>query len=165
MGGAGIGIGIGGWGVTERLTVSACTALRNGTNGIFVELRKRTWTPPRGIALAPVRPGATTAWPEGTPHARTPYRLPDVPQARAGITVAAAVHGPTMHDNRTWDSQRRKTQTHGLRITENGSCESGWVHHNDLDGNAVAAARFDAALSGGCWHHNHGLDGCPDGRA
>jgi parallel beta-helix repeat protein len=358
MGGAGIGIGIGGWGPTERLTMSACTTLKNGTNGIFVELQKPYWTPPRGIriigchsegnrfgisdwgaeglivsgctmtanhqagydvsalgtssvagrggivtgcviegnvwdgaaigntpgsytfsgnrlsgngrygywqhnlagglqepandmtiennefsdnaldgifidsaladtvlagnrvrnngrqaergwfgggdtvtyrrlsltdsaadwlpdghagklvvcgsqqatvvsntatrlTLAPVRPGATTAWPEGTPHAKTAYRLPEAPETRAGITVAAAIHSPTMHDNRAWDSHRRKTQTHGLRITEQGSCESGWVHDNDLEGNAVAATRFDTAPSGGCWHHNHGLDGCP----
>jgi hypothetical protein len=51
MGGAGIGIGIGGWGSSERLTVSACTAVGNGTNGIFVELQQETWPPPRGIRI------------------------------------------------------------------------------------------------------------------
>jgi hypothetical protein len=50
-GGAGIGIGIGGWGATERLTVTACTARGNGTNGIFVELQREEWAPPRGIRI------------------------------------------------------------------------------------------------------------------
>ncbi|MFI2411551.1 right-handed parallel beta-helix repeat-containing protein [Streptomyces sp. NPDC018947] len=51
MGGAGIGIGVGGWGPVERLTVTACTALGNGTNGIFLELQKDDWAPPRGIRI------------------------------------------------------------------------------------------------------------------
>ncbi|GGP79455.1 right-handed parallel beta-helix repeat-containing protein [Streptosporangium pseudovulgare] len=50
-GGAGIGIGIGGWGGTERLTVTSCTARGNGTNGIFLELQDAAWTPPRGIRI------------------------------------------------------------------------------------------------------------------
>jgi hypothetical protein len=50
-GGAGIGIGIGGWGATERLTVTACTARGNGTNGIFLELQREEWPPPRGIRI------------------------------------------------------------------------------------------------------------------
>ncbi len=51
MGGAGIGIGVGGWGSVERLTVTACTATGNGTNGIFVELQQEDWQPPRGIRI------------------------------------------------------------------------------------------------------------------
>ncbi|MFB9236111.1 right-handed parallel beta-helix repeat-containing protein [Plantactinospora siamensis] len=51
MGGAGIGIGIGGWGPSERLTATACSTLGNGTNGIFVELQKDYWPPPRGIRI------------------------------------------------------------------------------------------------------------------
>nr|WP_232533772.1 right-handed parallel beta-helix repeat-containing protein [Plantactinospora sp. KBS50] len=51
MGGAGIGIGIGGWGPSERLTITACSTLGNGTNGIFVELQKDYWRPPRGIRI------------------------------------------------------------------------------------------------------------------
>ncbi|MEU9923029.1 right-handed parallel beta-helix repeat-containing protein [Streptomyces griseoluteus] len=50
-GGAGIGIGIGGWGSTERVTVTACTARGNGTNGIFVELQRQMWPPPRGVRI------------------------------------------------------------------------------------------------------------------
>jgi hypothetical protein len=50
-GGAGIGIGIGGWGAIERLTVTECVTLRNGTNGIFVELQDASWVPPRGIRV------------------------------------------------------------------------------------------------------------------
>ena len=51
MGGAGIGIGIGGWGTVERLTIANCTALANGTNGIFLELQKDYWPPPRGYRI------------------------------------------------------------------------------------------------------------------
>ncbi|MFC7546169.1 right-handed parallel beta-helix repeat-containing protein [Plantactinospora sp. GCM10030261] len=51
MGGAGIGVGIGGWGTSERLTITACSTIGNGTNGIFVELQKNYWTPPRGIRI------------------------------------------------------------------------------------------------------------------
>ena len=50
-GGAGIGIGIGGWGTSERLTVTGCTARGNGTNGIFLELQREEWPPPRGIRI------------------------------------------------------------------------------------------------------------------
>ncbi|WP_432988261.1 right-handed parallel beta-helix repeat-containing protein [Dactylosporangium sp. CA-233914] len=50
-GGAGIGIGVGGWGAIERLTVSECVTRHNGTNGIFVELQDAAWTPPRGIRI------------------------------------------------------------------------------------------------------------------
>jgi len=361
MGGAGIGVGVGGWGATERLTITACTTIRNGTNGIFLELQKRDWTPPSGIriigchsegnrfgisdwgtdglvvsactmtanhqagydvsslgttsvagrggivtgciiednvwdgvaigntpgpytiegnrisrngrygywqhnlaggdqepaadmiidgnefwdnalegilvdsaladpsiagnrvrnngrraepestgggetvsysplsltdtaaswvpdghrgkwitaggqqaivmgnsttrlTLAPRRPGALTAWPEGTPPPGAPYWLPDSPVTRAGITLAAATYRPTIHNNRVWDSQPNQTQTHGLRITDTGTCEAGWVHDNNLMGNAVAATRFDTAPSGGCWYHNLGLDECPADR-
>jgi hypothetical protein len=51
MGGAGIGIGVGGWGGIERLTISACTAVGNGTNGIFLEMQQGMWPPPRGIRI------------------------------------------------------------------------------------------------------------------
>jgi hypothetical protein len=49
IGGAGIGIGIGGWGAVERTIVRGCTAVGNGRNGIFFELQKDSWPPPRGI--------------------------------------------------------------------------------------------------------------------
>ncbi|WP_460350578.1 right-handed parallel beta-helix repeat-containing protein [Actinoallomurus acanthiterrae] len=113
------------------------------------------------LALAPFRPGAMTAWPDGTPSPGSPYRLPEAPDVRAGLTLAAAVDSPTIRDNRVWDAQARKTQTHGLVITGAGTCGAAWVHDNDLTGNAVAATRFDTAPSGGCWCHNHGLDECP----
>ena len=51
MGGAGVGIGIGGWGDMERVTVSACMAIGNATNGIFVELQEGFWPPPRGVKV------------------------------------------------------------------------------------------------------------------
>ncbi|MCO6010776.1 right-handed parallel beta-helix repeat-containing protein [Actinoallomurus purpureus] len=120
---------------------------------------------PTELALAPVRPGATTAWPEGTPSPGATYRLPDAPTVRAGITLAAGVHSPTIRDNRVWDGQPRKTQTHGFVIAERGTCGAAWVHDNDLTGNAVAATRFETEPSGGCWHHNHGIDGCPGERS
>ncbi|MGC9671316.1 right-handed parallel beta-helix repeat-containing protein [Planosporangium sp. 12N6] len=361
MGGAGIGIGTGGWGATERLTITACTTVRNGTNGIFMELQAREWTPPRGIRiigchsegnrfgisdwgtdgmvvsgctmmanhqagydvsslgtthiagrggivtgcviednvwdgiaigntpgpytiegnrisrngrygywqhnlaggaevpaadmiidtnefwdnaldgiladsalsdpaidgnrirnngrrcepgssgrgdtvsytersltdtaahwipdghrgkwiiadgqqvivmgntptkldLAPRRPGALTAWPDRTPPPGAPYEIPGSPTTRAGITLAAATFRPTIHNNRAWDSQPDQTQTHGLQITHAGSCESGWVHDNQFEGNAAAATHFDTAPAGGCWYHNLGIDQCPDGR-
>ncbi|MEV4813600.1 right-handed parallel beta-helix repeat-containing protein [Micromonospora avicenniae] len=51
IGGAGIGVGIGGWGEVERLTIANCTTIGNGTNGIFLELQKDYWTPPRGFRI------------------------------------------------------------------------------------------------------------------
>jgi hypothetical protein len=51
MGGAGIGIGIGGWGDEERLLVTGCTATHNSTHGIFVELQEDHRRPPRGIRI------------------------------------------------------------------------------------------------------------------
>lgn len=51
IGSAGIGIGIGGWGANERLTVTSCTAVGNAMNGVFVELQKDTWPPPRSIRI------------------------------------------------------------------------------------------------------------------
>ncbi|NJC73687.1 right-handed parallel beta-helix repeat-containing protein [Planosporangium thailandense] len=116
---------------------------------------------PNELTFAPRRPGALTAWSEGTPPPGASYRLPDSPAARAGITLAAATHRPTIHDNLICDSQPHQTQTHGLRITQTGTCQSGRVHDNDLEGNAVAATHFDTAPSGGCWYHNLGLDKCP----
>ncbi|MEV5752404.1 right-handed parallel beta-helix repeat-containing protein [Actinoallomurus sp. NPDC052308] len=113
------------------------------------------------LILAPSRPGAATAWSEGTPNPGAPYRLPDAPEVRAGIALAASVHSPSIHDNRVWDGEPRKTQTHGLVITDRGTCGVAWVHDNDFGGNGVAAVEFDTEPSGGCWHHNHGLDGCP----
>jgi parallel beta helix pectate lyase-like protein len=51
-GGAGIGIGIGGWGSgLERTTVVNCTTKGNATHGIFVELQDNTYTRPRGIRI------------------------------------------------------------------------------------------------------------------
>ena len=35
----------------ERLTIANCTALANGTNGIFLELQKDYWEPPRGYRI------------------------------------------------------------------------------------------------------------------
>jgi hypothetical protein len=50
-GGAGIGIGIGGWDGIERANVTDCIAHGNATNGIFFELQKDMWPPPRGLKI------------------------------------------------------------------------------------------------------------------
>jgi hypothetical protein len=110
------------------------------------------------LNLAPYRPGATTAWVAGTPRAGAGYSLPGAPNPRAGITLASPTSNPTIRGNRIWDSQRRKTQTDGLWITESGTCVSGWVEDNNLEGNAMAAAHFDTAPTGGHWRDNHGID-------
>jgi hypothetical protein len=51
MGGAGIGIGIGGWGSVERLNIVNCSAVGNATNGIFLELQYADALRPRGIRI------------------------------------------------------------------------------------------------------------------
>lgn len=50
-GGAGIGIGLGGWHGIERMSITDCIAHGNATNGIFVELQKDMWPPPRGLKI------------------------------------------------------------------------------------------------------------------
>jgi hypothetical protein len=127
--------------------------LRVGGQGAIVTGNSAT-----ELNLAPLRPGATTAWSGGTPGAGSRYSLPDAPKARAGITLDCPTNSPTIRGNRIWDSQGRKTQTYGLWITESGTCASGWVEDNDLEGNAIASARFDTAPYGGHWHDNHGID-------
>ena len=107
------------------------------------------------LQLAPVRPGATTAWAGGTPPAGAGYRLPDVPANRAGITLAAptwrggalvsatTTADLTLRHNRVWDSQQHKSQTHGLWVTGEGTHGSADFQDNDFAGNAVAATRVD----------------------
>ncbi|MGI5183123.1 right-handed parallel beta-helix repeat-containing protein [Dactylosporangium sp. CA-152071] len=110
------------------------------------------------LVLAPVRPGAATAWPEATPRQGTAYRLPDAPPVRAGITLGARTDTPTIRDNRVWDRGGHRTQTHGLRTTAHGTCMSPRVHDNDLEGNTVAATAFTTPPAGGVWYRNLGLD-------
>jgi hypothetical protein len=106
------------------------------------------------LALAPARPGADTAWSDGTPAPGSSYRLPDSPAPRAGITAAAAVTGAQMNGNRVWDDQRPRTQIHGMWITSDGSWTRGRVCGNDFTGNASAATRFDTPPSGSRWRDN-----------
>ncbi|MFD7275708.1 right-handed parallel beta-helix repeat-containing protein [Streptomyces sp. NPDC059862] len=106
------------------------------------------------LRLAPVRPGARTAWIDGTPAPGSPYRLPGSPAPRAGTTTAATACGPHLHSNRIWDDQRPRTQTHALWITHAGSWKRGRVVGNDFRGNASAATRFDTAPVNGRWHDN-----------
>jgi hypothetical protein len=110
------------------------------------------------LLLLSFRPGAETAWRDGTPAAGAAYSLPDAPATRAGVAIAARTDGVTLRANRVWDSQGDKTQTHGLWIAARGACVDARVVDNDLLGNAQAAARFDAQPSGGLWERNLGLD-------
>jgi Pectate lyase superfamily protein len=50
-GGAGIGIGIGGWGRIERLDIIDCICTGNARHGIFVELQKGMPHRPRGLKI------------------------------------------------------------------------------------------------------------------
>jgi pectate lyase-like protein len=50
-GGAGIGIGVGGWEGIERANITDCIAHGNATNGVFFELQKDMWPPPRGLKI------------------------------------------------------------------------------------------------------------------
>ncbi|MFD1322582.1 right-handed parallel beta-helix repeat-containing protein [Micromonospora sonneratiae] len=111
------------------------------------------------LTLAPVRAGATTAWAGEPPATGTPYRLPEAPTERAGVTVAADTDSLTFRGNRIWDNQDERTQTYGLWVTECGSCVSAAVEGNDLVGNAVSAVRFETVPSGGRWNGNQGFDG------
>ncbi|MEU6075074.1 right-handed parallel beta-helix repeat-containing protein [Micromonospora sp. NPDC047074] len=51
MGGAGIGVGIGGWGSVERFNIVNCTSVGNATNGIFLELQEASHLRPRGVRI------------------------------------------------------------------------------------------------------------------
>jgi hypothetical protein len=106
------------------------------------------------LTLAPVRPGADTAWPDGTPAPGTAYRLPDSPAPRAGLTAAAAVTHPYVHGNRVRDDGHPRTQLHGVWIAPGAVWTGGRVSGNDFSGNGSASTRFDSAPSGGRWRDN-----------
>ncbi|MEV4201888.1 right-handed parallel beta-helix repeat-containing protein [Micromonospora globbae] len=106
------------------------------------------------LTLAPVRPGVRTGWSADTPLPGTPYELPDPPANRAGVTLNATVDSLTIRGNLIRDNGPG-TQTHGLWITERGSCLNCRVVENDLDGNAVPI-QADSPAVGGHWAGNHG---------
>lgn len=108
------------------------------------------------LTLAPVRPGAGTAWPDGVPAPGTRYELPDGGGRRAGLTVAAATTRTQVHANLIRDDQRVRTQAHGVWITRTGGWTGGQVSDNVLGGNAVSATRFDTRPTGGRWRDNDG---------
>ncbi|MGC4806447.1 right-handed parallel beta-helix repeat-containing protein [Micromonospora sp. DT233] len=108
------------------------------------------------ITLAPLRPDAFTGWSGDTPLPGTAYELPATRGCRAGITINAAFDSATIRGNRIWDNHEQRTQTHGLWITERGSCVDCRVEENDLAGNALAATRLDTPPVGGRWDRNHG---------
>ncbi|MFF0701997.1 right-handed parallel beta-helix repeat-containing protein [Streptomyces tendae] len=108
------------------------------------------------LTLAPLRPGAGTAWPHGTPGPGTAYRLPDSPAPRAGLTAAAAVTHPYVHGNRVRDDGHPRTQVHAVWIAPEATWTGGRVSGNDFSGNGSASTRFDSAPSGGRWRDNAG---------
>jgi hypothetical protein len=110
------------------------------------------------LHLAPVRPDSFTAWSGDTPAPGSTYELLEPPDIRAGITVNAAMDSASLRGNRVWDSHEPATQTHGLWITEQGSCVSCRVEDNDLAGNAVGPTRLETPPVGGRWDRNHGDD-------
>lgn len=110
-----------------------------------------TYNTPTELSLAPVRPGADTAWPDGVPEASSAYRLPAAPVLRAGLTVDAPVIRPHLRGNRIGDDQPARTQTHGMRITRSGRWTNGRESENDLSGNALAATLLDTTPAGGLW--------------
>ncbi|MEV0429010.1 right-handed parallel beta-helix repeat-containing protein [Micromonospora sp. NPDC050495] len=110
------------------------------------------------LHLAPNRPDAATAWSGDTPPAGCPYELPAPPATRAGITINAPMDSATIRGNRIWDSHDPTTQTHGIWITEQGSCVDCRVEENDLAGNGRGPLRLDTPPIGGRWDRNHGDD-------
>ncbi|MEV0807712.1 right-handed parallel beta-helix repeat-containing protein [Micromonospora sp. NPDC050200] len=108
------------------------------------------------LILAPVRPDSYSAWSGDTPLPGTAYELPAAPHTRAGITINAPFDSATIRGNRVWDNHRQRTQTHGLWITERGSCVACRVEDNDLAGNGDGPTRLDTPPVGGRWDRNHG---------
>ncbi|MGB2567280.1 right-handed parallel beta-helix repeat-containing protein [Micromonospora citrea] len=108
------------------------------------------------LSLAPVRPDSFTAWSADTPPPGQRYELPAAATVRAGITINAPFDSATIRGNRVWDSHDERTQTHGLWITDRGSCVSCRVEDNDFAGNVDAAVRLDTPPVGGRWDRNHG---------
>ncbi|WP_410809131.1 right-handed parallel beta-helix repeat-containing protein [Micromonospora sp. 067-2] len=107
------------------------------------------------LTLAPVRPDAISAWSGDVPPPGSPYELDAAPDRRAGITVNAPLDSATLRGNRIWDNHEHRTQTHGLWITDRGSCVGCRVEENDLAGNADAGMRLDTPPVGGRWSRNH----------
>ncbi|MFG2107458.1 right-handed parallel beta-helix repeat-containing protein [Micromonospora chersina] len=110
------------------------------------------------LHLAPIRPDASSAWSGDIPPPGSTYLKPAPPSTRAGITVNAALTAATIRGNRIWDSHEPTTQTHGIWITDQGSCVGCRVVDNDLAGNAEAPTRLDTPPVGGCWERNRGDD-------
>ncbi|MFB9544577.1 right-handed parallel beta-helix repeat-containing protein [Micromonospora sagamiensis] len=106
------------------------------------------------LTLAPIRPGATSAWSAATPQPGAAYELPAPPANRAGITINASVDAVTIRGNLIRDNGPG-TQTHGLWITDRGSCLNCRVVENDLDGNRTAI-QADTPAVGGHWEGNYG---------
>ncbi|SCL25798.1 right-handed parallel beta-helix repeat-containing protein [Micromonospora inyonensis] len=106
------------------------------------------------LTLAPIRPGATSAWSAATPLPGAAYELPAPPANRAGITINASVNAVTIRGNLIRDNGPG-TQTHGLWITDRGSCLNCRVVENDLDGNRTAI-QADTPAVGGHWEGNYG---------
>ena len=93
------------------------------------------------LTLAPVRPDAFSAWSGDIPPPGCGYELAAAPKRRAGITIDAPFDSATIRGNRIWDNHDHQTQTHGLWITDRGSCVGSRVEDNDLAGNADEGMR------------------------
>jgi len=121
-GGAGIGIGIGGWGAIERTNISDCIAHGNATNGIFVELQQGKWPPPRGIKIL------------GSHCTGNRYGISD--WGADGLIVADCVMLENL--NAGYDVSQRGTSG----VAGRGGMVSGCV----MDGNLEDGVRIDGTL-------------------
>lgn len=170
MGGGGIGIGIGGWGTVERTTVAGCTAICNGTNGIFVELQQRGWPPPRGIRIIGCHSGGNrfgiSDWgADGllvssctlVGNLETGYNVSAEGAAgiagRGGIVTDCVIDG-NMRDGISVGNTPGPYTIRGNRITGNGA--HGFHEHNVDDG--YAGVTLDVVLESNEFWGN-GLDG------
>ncbi|MFF5104670.1 right-handed parallel beta-helix repeat-containing protein [Streptomyces sp. NPDC000134] len=154
MGGAGIGIGVGGWGPVERLSVTACTATGNGTNGIFLELQQEHWTPPRGVRVTAChaednRYGISDWGCDGllvTGCVMTGNRVAGFDVSAQGTTrvggrggiVTACVVDRNVRDGVAVGNTPGPYAFHGNRISGNG--RHGYWQHNLSGGDQEAAA-------------------------
>ncbi|HYZ27894.1 MAG TPA: right-handed parallel beta-helix repeat-containing protein [Thermoleophilaceae bacterium] len=175
-GGAGIGIGIGGWGATERLTITACTARGNGTNGIFVELQKADWPPPRGIRITACHAednrfgisdwGADGLVVTGCTMIGNQQAGFDISAqgttsiaGRGGMVVNCVIDG-NLRDGIAIGNTPGPYTIRGSRISANGRYGY-WQHHL---GDGYSGAAVDLVLEGNSIHDN-GLDGIRVGAA
>lgn len=86
-----------------------------------------------------------------------PHR-PGAPPVRAGLTLANTVFGSWIRDNRVWDNQSTKTQTHAVRIAEAGDWQTSRITDNDFIGNAASATQREGQTDNALLRDNYGLE-------